>query len=200
MDPEQDVSVPHLARRRAQVQRVLVLGVSSGAGKSTFARHLGALTGLPVYHLDALFWKPGWLESTPEEFLCRQQQVVQQDRWIIEGNYTSAGYDLRTARADTLIYLEVGLLLCVYRIYKRRLAYRNQSRIDMAPGCPEKVDWAFLRFILTTYHRRRRNMTARLQSFEALGDGRRAIWLKGPRCIAMHMRQLQHEPRDRPFL
>lgn len=175
------------------MERVLVMGVSSGAGKSTYARHLGALTGLPVYHLDALFWKPGWKESTPEEFYWRQEEVVRQHAWIMEGNYTSVGYDLRAARADTLIYLDVGLSLCVYRIYKRRITYRKQSRVDMGPGCPEKVDWAFLRFVLTTYHRHRRNMAARLQAFEALGEQRQAIWLKGPARIAEHLRQLKED-------
>ena len=174
------------------MRRVLVMGVSSGAGKSTFARQLGAATRLPVYHLDALFWNPGWVESAPEDFLDRQREIVRQDAWIIEGNYTSLGYDLRTARADTLIYLEVGLPLCVYRVYKRRLVYRHKTRPDMGPDCPEKVDWAFLRFILTTYHRRRQNTAARLQAFEAMGDGKRAIWLKGSRNIRAYLTSCDH--------
>lgn len=172
------------------MQRVLVMGVSSGSGKSTYARRLGVLTGLPVYHLDALFWKPGWVESTAEEFLARQCEIAQKDAWIIEGNYTSVGYDLRTSRADTLIYLEVGLARCVYRVFKRRITYRNKTRIDMGPNCPEKVDWEFLRFILTTYRRRQQNIGACLQAFDDLGDGRSALWLKGARRIEDHLTQL----------
>lgn len=165
------------------MRRVLVMGVSSGAGKSTFARQLASETGLPLYHLDALFWKPGWVESSPEEFYEKQRAIVRSDAWIIEGNYTSVGYDLRASRADTLIYLEVSLALSVYRVFKRRIMYRHKTRPDIAPGCPEKVDWAFLRFILTTYHRRQRVMAQRLSAFEALSPGNHVIWLQGPRDI-----------------
>ncbi|MFP5225212.1 MAG: hypothetical protein ACLGH3_06640, partial [Actinomycetota bacterium] len=49
------------------VNRVLVLG-GTGAGKSTFARRLGVATGLPVVHLDLLWWRPGWIESPRAEF------------------------------------------------------------------------------------------------------------------------------------
>ena len=49
------------------MQRVLVMG-SSGSGKSTFARRLSDMTGIPFVSLDALFWKPGWVESDTAEF------------------------------------------------------------------------------------------------------------------------------------
>lgn len=42
--------------------------VCSGAGKSTFARELGAITGLEVIHLDRLYWKPGWVETPKDEW------------------------------------------------------------------------------------------------------------------------------------
>jgi len=167
------------------MRRVLVMGVSPGAGKSTFAQHLGVVLGLPVTHLDSLFWNPGWVQSTKEEFLSRQQVVVNQEAWIIEGNYTSSeGYALRLNQADTLIYLEVPLVLCLYRVFKRRVAYRHRRRVDMAPGCPEKIDWEFVRFIVTTYHHRRRSISRHLETFEALREGNRSIWLKGSRQMA----------------
>ena len=49
------------------MQRVLVMG-SSGSGKSTFARRLSKITGIPFVSLDALFWKPGWVDVGPGEF------------------------------------------------------------------------------------------------------------------------------------
>lgn len=41
-----------------EAKRILILGCG-GAGKSTLARRLGAATGLPVVHLDGLYWQPG---------------------------------------------------------------------------------------------------------------------------------------------
>ncbi|MDQ0272841.1 adenylate kinase family enzyme [Cytobacillus purgationiresistens] len=37
------------------VLRIMVIGVSAGAGKSTFARKLGDALHLPVYHLDSYY-------------------------------------------------------------------------------------------------------------------------------------------------
>ena len=50
------------------MQRIMVIGVSAGVGKSRFARRLGEATDLPVHHLDAYFWKPGWIEAEEKEF------------------------------------------------------------------------------------------------------------------------------------
>ena len=57
------------------MQRVLVMG-SSGSGKSTFARRLSAITGIPTVSIDALFWKPGWVESDKHEFERRMIEVM----------------------------------------------------------------------------------------------------------------------------
>ena len=90
--------------RDGRIHKVLVIGVSAGVGKSTFARRLGELTGLEVTHLDRLYWKSNWIEASAEEFSAAQQQVVEQERWIMEGNYTGT-FHIREVHADTLIYL-----------------------------------------------------------------------------------------------
>ena len=72
------------------MQRILVMG-SSGSGKSTFARRLSDITGIPVVSLDALFWKPGWMPSDAAEFGQRVAEVTRQPRWIMDGDYTSYG-------------------------------------------------------------------------------------------------------------
>lgn len=185
------------------MQRILVMGVSSGAGKSTFARRLGDAQGLPVYHLDAIFWKPGWIEASPEEFVSRQAAIAVQDSWIIEGNYTgdryNDGFRLRAARADTLIYLEVPLAVCLFRVVKRWLTHLGQTRPDMGAGCPEKLDWEFLHFIITTYRQRRRAIHDRLQAFEASGPDKRAVWLRGRPAIADYLRALESSQIEKPM-
>jgi adenylate kinase family enzyme len=59
----------------AIMERVVILGCA-GTGKSTLARRLGAKTGLPVVHLDALFWEPGWQESDPAVFRQRVTEAL----------------------------------------------------------------------------------------------------------------------------
>jgi adenylate kinase family enzyme len=67
------------------MQRILVMG-SSGSGKSTFARRLSAITGLPMVSLDALFWEPGWVASNATVFDQRVTEAAHQLRWIMDGN------------------------------------------------------------------------------------------------------------------
>ncbi len=128
--------------------RVVVIG-SSGAGKSTFARKLGARTGLPVTHIDQLFWQSGWVPTPTAHYRERLAEVVAQDRWIIEGVNAST-LDLRLPRADLLIWLERGRLACLTRVARRVTGSYGRVRPDMAPGCPEGLpDAAFLAYIWT---------------------------------------------------
>ena len=76
------------------MERILVMG-SSGSGKSTFARRLSTMTGIPMVSLDALYWRPGWIPSDPAEFEERVTDVACQPRWIMDGNYISHGGERR---------------------------------------------------------------------------------------------------------
>ncbi|MBU9672412.1 topology modulation protein [Planococcus sp. CP5-4] len=146
------------------MRRVMVIGVSAGAGKSTFGRRLGEVAELPVHHLDAYFWEPGWVEAEEREFRHKQQELANEPSWIIEGNYNSTAA-IRLAACDTLIQLQLPLWRCLWRVLKRRLQYRRQARPDMAPGCPEKLDYEFLKFIMTTYHERQKSQHHLIEEF-----------------------------------
>lgn len=143
----------------------MVIGVSAGVGKSTFAKRLGEKLQIQVHHLDTFYWKPNWIEASRDEFVHAQEQIVDDKEWIIEGNYTDT-FEVRVEKADTLIYLELPLYVCLYRVLKRRIMYHGKTRSDMTVGCPEKIDWAFVKFILTTYFPRKRKMAERFQSYD----------------------------------
>lgn len=127
------------------MQRILVIG-PSGAGKSTLARQLQELTGIFVIHLDQVYWHPNWKETSRNEWRILQENLVQRPTWIIDGNY-GATLDIRLQAADTVIFLDFPRRLCLWRVLKRLVQYRGRSRPDMAPGCPEKIDREFLRWI-----------------------------------------------------
>lgn len=145
------------------MQRIVILGCS-GSGKSTLARRLGDKLGLPVVHLDALFWRPGWVESDPQDFRDRVAQAVAGDRWVCDGGYSKT-YDLRFPRADTVVWLERPRWLCLTRVTLRWLRHWRRSRPDMGPGCPEKVDLAFYAFIWTWEKRTRPKIEAGLARY-----------------------------------
>ncbi len=127
------------------MRRVVILGCS-GSGKSTLARRLGERLSLPVVHLDALYWKPGWQPRDLEDFRDRVAAAVAGEGWICDGGY-SGTYDLRFPYADTVIWLDRPPALCLWRVGVRWLTHLGRTRIDMGEGCPEKLDLAFLMFI-----------------------------------------------------
>ena len=127
------------------MERILIIGCS-GAGKSTLARKLGDLTGLPVVHLDQLFWKPGWQESTKEELDEKIPSVMAAERWIMDGNY-SRTLPMRLQRCDHVIFLDFPRWLCLWGILNRIARNYGKIRPDMPEGCPERIDWGFLLWV-----------------------------------------------------
>ncbi|OZU87858.1 AAA family ATPase [Virgibacillus indicus] len=128
------------------MKKVVIIG-GSGAGKSTLAQTLGKKLELPIYHLDAIHWQPGWVPLSREQFIKETEKVLERDTWIIDGNYGST-MEQRLQQADTVIFLHYSTIRCLYGITKRRIAYRNKTRPDMGKDCPEKLDWEFFQWVL----------------------------------------------------
>ena len=116
------------------MKRVLILG-SGGAGKSTLARQLGERTGLPVIHLDRMWWRPGWVNCSQEEFDLALERELAGERWIIDGNYNRT-LERRLTRADTVVFLDYPARTCLWGALRRVFRYRGKSRPDMPEGCP----------------------------------------------------------------
>lgn len=127
------------------MKRVLVLGIC-GAGKSTLATRLGDVTGLEVIHLDQYFWNSGWVQRSTDDFNSKVEKLIERDHWIMDGNF-SRNLHLRIPRADTVIYLDFGIWLGMCRVLKRVLNSYGKVRQDMAPGCPERFSWEFMKYV-----------------------------------------------------
>lgn len=93
------------------MERVIVIGCP-GAGKSTFARALHQVTGLPLCYLDRIWHKPDRTEISPEEFDAALANILKQPRWIIDGNYLRT-MEMRLERCDTVFLLDYPLELCL---------------------------------------------------------------------------------------
>lgn len=128
------------------MQRILIIG-PCGAGKSTLAIKLGHKLGFPVFHMDQINWKPGWVESSKDEIRLRLNKLVSGERWVIDGNYGGT-LEPRLARASSVVYLDYPISLCVVRLLKRIWTYHGRTRPDMTQGCPERFDWGFLIYVL----------------------------------------------------
>src|SRR5271166_611162 len=145
------------------MQRVLVMG-PPGSGKSTLARNLGARFGLPVFHLDQIYWRPGWIEAPAEVFGAEVERIAGLPAWVIDGNYTNT-IASRLRAADTVVYLDVPAWLFMLRIAWRILINYGRIRADAAPGCPEWLDPTFLRFAWSWNRTQRGRNLALVESF-----------------------------------
>jgi adenylate kinase family enzyme len=127
------------------MERVLVLG-SSGSGKSTFAQQLGAKLGIEVIHLDSYYWQPNWIEAPQSKWETTLLKLLEKKRWVMDGNYP-ASLPLRLEYTDTVVFLNMGRLVCLWRCVGRYLKYRGENRPELASGCYEKIDIDFLKWI-----------------------------------------------------
>ena len=155
------------------MEKILVIG-SGGAGKSTFARRLGERLGLEVIHLDAHHWKSGWVGTPKDEWREVVAELLRRDAWVMDGNY-SGTLDARLAACDTVVFLDLPRAVCLWRVLKRLVVYRNRKRPDMAEGCRERFDPEFIRWVWGYRHRSRPKVVRLLEEHER---AKRIVWLR----------------------
>ena len=128
------------------MQRIMVIG-GSGSGKSTLARKIGAITGLPVIHVDRMYWKAGWVLRDAAETRSLVIAAAQRDEWVYDGNNSST-FHQRADRAHAIVFLDLPTWLRSFGIVWLTVASYGLSRPDMAEDCPERFDYGFMKWVL----------------------------------------------------
>ena len=82
--------------------------------------------------------------------------------------------------ADTVIFLDLPPAICIARVVWRVLRYLGRSRPDMARGCPEKLDFKFLRWI---WQYPRKNRPVILEKLTRLEQGQRVVRLRSAAAV-----------------
>ena len=166
------------------MERIMIIGCG-GAGKSTLARSLGEKTGLPVIHLDKLFWKPGWVSLSREEFDLVHQGAIEQEKWIIDGNFDRTMAQ-RMDRCDAVIYLDFSRWACVMGVLKRIITTYGTVRPDMGEGCPERFSLEFLVWVWNFNKNKREKIYRLLNETE----GVEKIVLKNRRMVKRFLKSI----------
>ncbi len=122
------------------MNKVLIIGCP-GSGKSYFSRHLHNATGLPLFHMDMLYWHADKTHLEDDELTEKLRQILSTDQWIIDGNYNNT-LELRMSHADTVCFFDLPVGDCVAGITQRI----GQQRSDM-PWVEEELDPEFLEFV-----------------------------------------------------
>ncbi|MBU5672081.1 DNA topology modulation protein [Paenibacillus brevis] len=165
------------------MSRIMIIG-SGGAGKSTLARQLGEILEWPVYHLDTYYWQPGWVPTPNEEWDLFLEELVQEEKWIMDGNYGRT-LDIRLKQANIIILLDFSKWITVYRVLKRRVMYQGKSRPDMNAGCPESLDLDFVKWVWNFRKTKLPGIMEKIQQYE----DKKVIILKSPKEVGRFLTQ-----------
>ncbi len=160
------------------MRKISIIG-SGGAGKSTLAKRLSSKLNIPLYHLDSLFWKPGWIETERSEWIRIQKKLCKGAEWIMDGNYGGT-MQIRLDASDTVIFLDFNRFFCLYRAVYRYVKYYGRSRPDMAEGCNEQLDLNFIKWIYEYPKTKKPNI---VQNLEEISDTTKVYILKSPKEV-----------------
>ena len=122
------------------MKRIIVIGCP-GSGKSVLSTSLGQITKIPLHHLDMMYWNSDKTTVSREIFLSRLHEVLSEDEWIIDGNYSSS-MDMRISACDTVIFLDYPTEVCIDGV-KGRI---GTKRADM-PWVETEEDVEFMEYI-----------------------------------------------------
>lgn len=165
------------------MNRVMIIGFS-GSGKSTLAGQIAKLIGTEPTYMDSLNFLPGWVETSREYKRDKLAPILECDKWVIDGSYRQVLYKERIEKADTIIFLDMNRLLCLYRVIKRRIMYNGKVRPDMAKGCPEKIDFEFLKWVVLDGRKKRPKFYRELEEIrKTFGDTKKIYIFKRPRQV-----------------
>ena len=151
------------------MKKIIIVGCP-GSGKSTFARKLHALTGIPLYHLDLMYWNSDRTTVEKSVFLERLADAMSGDEWIIDGNYSST-MEMRIAACDTVIFLDYSTDVCLSGINERR----GKERCDM-PWVELEADAEFVEFVKSFGGKERPKIFERIEKYK---DGKSVVILNG---------------------
>ncbi len=130
--------------------RIVIIG-RSGSGKSTLSKKIAEITHYPLLHLDSIWHTTDYSNHAKDWFSEYQKEFMQQDNWIIDGNYGGT-FSNRLPQADVIIWLKINKYKAVYRVIKRSLDYHmdQNNRSEMPQQFSEHFDhdyWDFLKFV-----------------------------------------------------
>lgn len=142
------------------MQKVMIIGCPGG-GKSVFAGKLQAITALPLYHLDAIWHRPDKTHISRAEFDMQLKKILQEDRWILDGNYQRT-LEIRMRACDTVFLLDYPVEVCLAGAAARV----GVKRADL-PWVETEADAAFQRQILDFPKNRLSQIYALLEQYRA---------------------------------
>jgi adenylate kinase family enzyme len=166
------------------VKRVLVLGLP-GSGKSHLARLLAEQLDVKLVHLDRLFATPSGTNESRPEWNEVMEELILAPEWIIDGHYTDS-LPIRLRAADTIIFVDTPVWLCLIRVWRRQ----GKARTDWPDHVHERRDREFYKLLWYTWTERSTIVDEVYDGFETHAGKARLIHLSGRRAVKRLTRRL----------
>ena len=126
--------------------KISIIG-GSGSGKSTLANILSESMKIPVIHLDYINYKPNWIQVDKVERDKIISEKSDEDKWIIDGNYNKTLKE-RLIKSDLIIWLDYSSYTQIKGVVKRIAQNYNKERSEI-PGCKERINLKFIKYVAT---------------------------------------------------
>lgn len=136
--------------------RICILGPSN-SGKSTLAEAIGKKLSYPVIHLDQVYHLPNtfWRCRSEHDFLMMHDQLIQDEQWIIDGNYTRY-LNMRVEKATGLILLDISLPIMLKRYFYRTLFQHNRVGGVVPKNQKDRISMEMLKYLIFSTHKKRK--------------------------------------------
>ena len=169
-------------------RRILLHGVT-GSGKTTLARRLSTITGLPWTEADAVNWLPGWQQRPLEDQRAQVEALCAQDAWILDSAYTTWA-DLVLPRAQLVVALDWPRWRSLARLV-RRTAVRTVQGQQICGGNVETWRQTFSRDSIIAWHfRSYAGKRDRLDAWEADPSAPPVLRFRHPRDLERWVAQM----------
>lgn len=139
----------------------MIIGNSS-AGKSTLAHQLSGKLNIPVHHLDIYAHEPHskWIRTPKEQFKKIHWKLIQNKRWIVEGNYSST-MESRLQKSDLVIFININRFSSLFNYFKR--CTLNRTHFGSPDGTKEYINRKMIKYILIEYPKKSKLFKKTLQ-------------------------------------
>lgn len=145
------------------VNKISIVG-GSGSGKTTLAIKLGQDLNLPVIHLDSINYKENWVQVDEKVRDSIFLQKANEDKWIMDGTYTATMKE-RFDKSDLIIFLDYSTFAKLRGVFHRLLTSNKKEKADI-PGCIERMNFTFFKFVLLWNHNKRKKIQNLLKNYE----------------------------------
>ena len=125
-----------------------------GSGKSVLARNLSQKFAIPKLELDDIAFDLNWKAVDRSKILPVIQSFMEQESWIIDGNYDDLFQEQRLQAADMIVFVTLPRLQCLIRALKR-------TKDRKAAGYQNDINPWFIRFLLFECRNKKRRMVYR---------------------------------------